>query len=66
MHSGLPGRSLWQQRLTGPKTFQNLSVSSAAPETTVSPSGLCARCSTRLVCPVSSAIFTCAMGASET
>ena len=30
-------------RFAGPNTFQNRSVSSAAPDTTVSPSGDCAR-----------------------
>merc|ERR1719181_2672050 len=37
-----------------PKMDQNRNVSSAAAETTVSPSGLCARWSTRAVWPVSS------------
>lgn len=41
-----------------PKTFQNLSVSSAAADATVQPSGLCAMNSTLEVCPLSSAIFT--------
>ena len=44
-------------RPDSPKTFQNLSVSSAAAETTVAPSGLWAMWSTRAVCPVSSAIL---------
>jgi hypothetical protein len=38
-----------------PKQRQKRRVSSAAALTTVVPSGLWARCSTRLVCPVSSA-----------
>jgi len=37
------------------KHFQNRIVSSAAAETTVWPSGLMARCSTRAECPLSSA-----------
>jgi hypothetical protein len=37
-------RSFW-------KTFQKRSVSSSAPDTTVSPSGLMASCSTLEVCP---------------
>ena len=40
-----------------PKMDQNLNVSSAAADTTVSPSGDCARCKTRAVCPVSSQSF---------
>lgn len=40
-----------------PKQRQKRSVSSAAALTTVVPSGLWARCSTREVCPVSSATF---------
>lgn len=39
-----------------PKHFQKCSVSSAAAEHTVLPSGDCARCSTRAVCPVNSPI----------
>ena len=39
-------------------TFQKRSVSSAAAEQMVVPSGLCAMCSTRLVWPVSSATRT--------
>mmetsp|Transcript_28132 Transcript_28132/g.82675 ORF Transcript_28132/g.82675 Transcript_28132/m.82675 type:complete len:316 (+) Transcript_28132:233-1180(+) len=40
------------------KMRQKRRVSSAPAEATVTPSGLCARCSTRLVCPESSASFT--------
>ena len=40
------------------RTFQKRSVSSAAAEQMVVPSGLCAMCSTRLVWPVSSATRT--------
>ena len=39
------------------KTFQNLNVSSAAALATVVPSGLSAKCNTRLVWPRRSAIF---------
>ena len=39
------------------KTFQNLSVSSAAALATVVPSGLKAKCNTLLVWPLKSAIF---------
>ena len=39
-------------------TFQKRSVSSAAAVTMVVPSGDCAMCSTREVCPVSSATLT--------
>jgi len=40
-----------------PKMDQNLNVSSAAAETTVSPSGDCAKCNTLAVWPVSSQSF---------
>ena len=40
------------------RIFQKRSVSSAAAVTTVCPSGDCAMCSTRDVCPVSSATLT--------
>ena len=43
------------------KHFQKRKVSSAAADTTVFPSGLCAMCNTRAVCPVNSAIF-CMVG----
>lgn len=41
-----------------PNALQKRSVSSAAADTTVWPSGDCAMCSTRAVWPVNSAIFT--------
>ena len=40
-----------------PKMDQNLNVSSAAADTTVSPSGDWAKCNTLAVCPVSSQSF---------
>ena len=40
------------------RMFQKRRVSSAAADTIVFPSGDCAMCSTRLVCPVSSATLT--------